>query len=117
MPPSVRAGAHASVHAYNTGGGCVSSPAKSVQLTECFPCTGGKAAVVLANLEGNRSQPLTLTDAEMPPTRRGDAGAKWDVVEAFSGATKSAVVLPTTVLVPPHDVAMWVLTPASPWPT
>ena len=90
----------------------VSSPATSAPLPE-FVSTraGGKAAVVLANLDGNRSQPLTLTGAEMPPDRRGDA---WDVVEAFSGATKSAVVLPTTVLVPPHDVAMWVLTPARP---
>ena len=69
------------------------------------------AAAVLANLEGNRSQLLTLTNDEMPPSRQ--AVPKWDIAEAFSGSKMAGVVLPAQVKVAPHDVAMWVLTPAA----
>jgi len=73
--------------------------------------SNGGAAVVLANLEGNRSQPLTLSKDEMPPSRAGTA--VWDVAEAFSGATMKSVTLPLAwPAVAPHDVAMLVLTPA-----
>jgi alpha-galactosidase len=70
------------------------------------------AAAVLANLQGNTSQPLTLTNDEMPPSRQ--AVSKWDILEAFSGKKMAGVVLPVTTSVAPHDVAMWVLTPAAP---
>jgi alpha-galactosidase len=70
------------------------------------------AAAVLANLDGNRSKVLTLTNAEMPPSRR--SVSKWDITEAFSGAKMLGVALPQTATVAPHDVAMWVLTPATP---
>lgn len=72
--------------------------------------SGGRAAIVLANLEPGHSQPLTLTEEDMPPSRR--AVLAWDVHEAFSGKFRKALSLPTTVVVPPHDVAMWVLTPS-----
>ena len=71
----------------------------------------GGAAALLANLEGNKSQPLTLTNNEMPQSRQ--ATAKWDIVEAFSGVKQTGVTLPATVTVDPHDVTLWVMTPAS----
>lgn len=77
----------------------------------CGPLSGGGVAAVLANLDGNQSQTLTLSPDELPPSRR--ATAKWDLAEAYSGVTKSDVTLPATAVVGPHDVTMWVLTPAA----
>ena len=79
--------------------------------------SGGRAAVVLANLEGNRTQALELSAAEMPPSRRnaalGAAAARWDVLEAFSGERRAGVTLPATATVAPHDVALWIMTPST----
>lgn len=92
------------------------------------PLSGGRAAVVLANLDGNRSQPLTLTSDMMPAAPQGDAGvhdhhgaepeapAQWVIQEAFGGKKREGVTLPATAVVPPHDVAMWVLTPVTELP-
>lgn len=74
--------------------------------------SGGGAAAVLANLEGNATQALALSDDDLPPSRQA-AGATWDIAEAFSGEKRAGVTLPTTWTVAPHDVAMLVLTPAS----
>jgi len=71
----------------------------------------GGAAAVLANLEGNRTQSLTLSSDEMPPSRASTT--KWDVAEAFTGREMKGVTLPLTwPAIGPHDVAMLVLTPA-----
>eukprot|EP00037_Helgoeca_nana_P033853 m.419673 g.419673 ORF g.419673 m.419673 type:complete len:451 (-) comp31717_c0_seq1:89-1441(-) len=70
----------------------------------------GGAAVVLANLDGNASQVITLTNNEMPSSRRGNA--KWDITEAFTGTVMPGVVLPKETTVGRHDIAMWVLRPA-----
>jgi alpha-galactosidase len=70
----------------------------------------GGAAVVLANLDGNASQAITLTNNEMPSSRRGNA--KWDITEAFTGTVMPGVVLPKETTVGRHDIAMWVLRPA-----
>lgn len=72
--------------------------------------SNGGAAAALCNLNGNGTQPITLTTLEMPSTRN-TVGQKWDIVEAFTGAKQAGVVLPRTVVVGPHDVALWVLTP------
>lgn len=72
--------------------------------------SGGRAAAVLANLEPAHAQTLTLTTEDLPHSRA--TVAKWDVEEAFSGKVRRGVTLPATVSVPPHDVAMWVLTPS-----
>ena len=73
--------------------------------------SGGRAAAVLANLEPAHAQTLTLATEDLPRSRA--MVAKWDVEEAFSGKVRRGVNLPETVSVPPHDVAMWVLTPSS----
>tara|TARA_B110000208_G_scaffold184375_1_gene238192 strand:- start:180 stop:1181 length:1002 start_codon:yes stop_codon:yes gene_type:complete len=65
------------------------------------------AAALLANLDGNASRAITFEQADLPASRT--ATAKWDIVEAFTGSKVSGVVLPHTVTVPPHDVAMWVM--------
>jgi alpha-galactosidase len=75
--------------------------------------SSGGVAAVLANLNGT-AQALTLTSADLPASRSADAAAaKWDITEAFTGKALSAVALPQTVTVGPHDVAMWILTPAA----
>merc|ERR1719162_340840 len=57
------------------------NPAYGFQIWSGALSAGG-AAVVLANLEGNMSQPLTLTNDEMPSSRQ--ATSTWDIIEAFS---------------------------------
>ncbi len=74
--------------------------------------SNGGAAAVLANLDGNASRPLTLKTSDLPASRA--ATSKWNIVEAFGGASMTGVQLPKTVTVPPHDVVMWVLTASSP---
>ena len=74
----------------------------------------GRVAVVLANLDGNSTQSITLTNDEMPPHNRvGEGqGGGWDIVEAFTGKATSNKYLPQTATVAPHDVVLWTLTPA-----
>ena len=75
----------------------------------------GRVAVVLANLDGNSTQSITLTNDEMPPHNRvgGEGqGGGWDIVEAFTGKATKTVHLPQTATVGPHDVVLWTLTPA-----
>ena len=48
----------------------------------------------------------------MPPGL-GAAGARWDIVEAFSGETMEGVALPQHATVAAHDVAMWTMSPAA----
>ena len=74
------------------------NPAYGFQIWSGALSNGG-AAAVLANLNGNGTQRITLTQSEMP-TSRQTAGA-WDIVEAFTGATRSGVALPATVAVGP----------------
>ena len=69
------------------------------------------AAAVLANLDGNASRKIPLPAAELPSSRQ--AVSKWDVVEAFTGATMPGITLPVSATVGPHDVAMWMLTPTA----
>ena len=73
----------------------------------------GGVAAVLANLEGSKTQSLSLTQDELPPSRRSSSNSLWDVEEAFSGTTKKGVSLPLEWSVGPHDAAMLVLKPAS----
>jgi hypothetical protein len=80
---------------------------------------GGVAAALL-NLN-TAPQEITMTELELPEsraTREGlgaAAGAgKWEIKEAFSGRVQCASCsLPQTVTVAPHDVALWVMAPAS----
>ena len=74
------------------------------------PQSGNGAAAVLANLNGNASQKITLTAGELPTSRQ--SVRTWDITEAFTGAKMAGVTLPATATVGPHDVAMWILTPA-----
>lgn len=69
------------------------------------------AAALLANLDGNASRAITFEEADLPANRT--ATAKWDIVEAFTGVKVSGVELPHTATVPPHDVAMWVMSPSA----
>ena len=75
------------------------------------PLSMNGAAAVLANLNSNASQKVTLTTAELPSGRQ--SVQKWDIIEAFTGAKMAGVTLPATATVGPHDVAMWILTPAA----
>ena len=72
--------------------------------------TNNRVAAVLANLN-MENQSLTFTEAALPPNA-GNAGGKWDIKDAFSGAKHSGVTLPHTVMVGPRDVALWTMSPA-----
>ena len=75
----------------------------------------GGAAAVLANLE-TTPQAITLDSGELPEHRQAEAGSgagQWSIAEAFTGKVHcSSCALPQTATVGPHDVAMWVLSPA-----
>jgi hypothetical protein len=80
----------------------------------------GGATAALLNLE-TTPQKITLSDTELPPSRvpqpegsrLDSSAATWTIKEAFSGKVQcTGCSLPQAVEVAPHDVALWVLTPA-----
>jgi hypothetical protein len=74
----------------------------------------GGVAAVLANLEPKKTQSLSLTQVDLPPSIiKSSSNGLWDVEEAFTGTTKKSVKLPLEWSVGPHDAAMLVLKPAS----
>lgn len=74
---------------------------------------GGRVAAALLNTDGSTERNLTLRAADLPPEVASAAGkpTRWRVRDVWQSTTLPAQTLPLTRLVPPHDVALLVLTP------
>ena len=74
----------------------------------------GGVAAVLANLEESEQTVTLHAEQRHMPRRRAGAAKRWDIVDAYSGASVCAgCTLPRSARVGAHDVAFWVLSPAS----